>query len=64
MQWRLIFMGPQCGTGFMESRVLRWLLDFWKVYAPLFRYLSSELLFTVLLAYFIQREPLVYTREY
>lgn len=57
-------MGPQCGTGFMESRVLRWLLDFWKVYAPLFRYLSSELLFTVLLAYFIQREPLVYTREY
>lgn len=57
-------MSPQCGTGFMAPIVLRWLLDFWKIYAPLFRYLSTDLLFTVLLAYFIQQEPLVYTREY
>ena len=57
-------MGPQCGTVFMAPRVLRWLLEFWKICAPLFIYLSTDLLITVFLAYFVQQEPLVHTREY
>jgi hypothetical protein len=37
--WRLIFVGPQYGIFFNVSllvpRILRWLLDFWKLFGPL-----------------------------
>jgi hypothetical protein len=36
--WRLMFVGPQCGTcsmsPFWRVGILRWLLDFWKICVP------------------------------
>jgi hypothetical protein len=39
VQWRLIFVGFQCGTRFMsfvwKLELLSWITDFWKICAPL-----------------------------